>query len=48
MQQSSLLEVLKALQLAIGQEENKKNMVRSRKNDRENKSNYHAISNHYS
>ena len=35
MQQSSLLEVLKALQLAIGQEENKKNMVRSRKNDRE-------------
>ena len=35
MQQSSLIEVLKALQLAIGQEENKKNMVRSRKNDRE-------------
>src|SRR5690606_5027911 len=35
MQQSSLLEVLKALKLALGQEENKKNMVRSRKNDRE-------------
>lgn len=35
MQQSSLVEVLKALKLALGQEENKKNMVRSRKNDRE-------------
>ena len=35
MQKSGLLEVLKALQLALGQEENKKNMVRSRKNDRE-------------
>jgi hypothetical protein len=35
MQRNGLLEVLKALQLALGQEENKKNMVRSRKNDRE-------------
>src|SRR5690606_36748927 len=35
MQRSRLLEVLKALQLATGQEDTKKNIVRSRKNDRE-------------